>query len=139
MASRRPFGFKQSVSVKDMREQRLLDAKAATGISQKKQRKTPSLSENRRPKIQAPPPRGERLRVVKAVQEKRKVKGERDMSYQVGQAVMVGGMGAGTGLFLHALAAVVGSEGTVIAVRASGRARGRQPGPGTRPPPPGTG
>jgi hypothetical protein len=99
MASRRPFGFKQSVSVKDMREQRLLDAKAATGISQKKQRKTPSLSENRRPKIQAPPPRGERLRVVKAVQEKRKVKGERDMSYQVGQAVMVGGMGAGTGLY----------------------------------------
>eukprot|EP00943_MAST-04B_sp_MAST-4B-sp1_P003592 g3592.t1 len=44
-------------------------------------------------------PRGERLRVVKAVQKSRSVKPERDMSYHTGRPVMVGGRGQGTGLF----------------------------------------
>ena len=44
-------------------------------------------------------PRGERLRVVKAVQKSRSIKPERDMSYHTGRPVMVGGRGQGTGLF----------------------------------------
>merc|ERR1711991_508466 len=43
--------------------------------------------------------RGERLRVVKAVQQSRSIKPERDMSYHTGRPVMVGGRGQGTGLF----------------------------------------
>ena len=44
-------------------------------------------------------PRGERLRVVKAVQKSRSIKPERDMSYHTGRPVMVSGRGQGTGLF----------------------------------------
>ena len=50
-------------------------------------------------RISSTKPRGERLRVVKAVQKSRSIKPERDMSYHTGRPVMVAGRGQGTGLF----------------------------------------
>ena len=56
-------------------------------------------AKGKRSRINVPPPRGERLRVVQAVKSARSVKPEREMSYQSSRPVMVGGMGQGTGLF----------------------------------------
>ena len=113
-ASRRPFGFSNRSSVFEQRQNRIDDAKSRHATSNNKGSITcgddssennstaasgRGGSRNKKKRINVPPPRGERLRVVQAVKSARSVKPEREMSYQNSRPVMVGGMGQGTGLF----------------------------------------